>query len=123
MKSIRVQLGEKTYEARVQFLITDAAELAAPAAAPAAPSDATGPATPAPAPAPRGFTVHCPSVGKLASIDVVPGQRVAAGAQIATIESMKMNTYVFAPQAGTVIALLATPGQGVDERSPLLQLE
>jgi glutaconyl-CoA/methylmalonyl-CoA decarboxylase subunit gamma len=80
-------------------------------------------AAPARAPAAGGpGDVVSPLSGKLVSIDVKVGQAVAEGAQVATVEAMKMNTYIFAPKAGSVSAVLANPGDGVEEGTVLLQI-
>ena len=50
------------------------------------------------------------------------GQVIAAGTQVATLEAMKMNTFIYAEKAGTVAALLVTPGAGVEEGAPLIRL-
>ena len=50
------------------------------------------------------------------------GATVEAGAQVATIEAMKMNTYVFAPAAGRVASITARPGDLVEEGAVLLHL-
>lgn len=102
--------------------VVPAAAMAAPAPAPVQP-----PATAtAPAPAPAtvsGLEVRSPLSGKLVSLDVKPGQKVEEGSCLATIEAMKMNTYVFAPRDGTVSSLVAVPGEAVDEHAVLLVLE
>jgi biotin carboxyl carrier protein len=66
--------------------------------------------------------VLCPLAGKVVAIDVTLGAAVEAGAQVATIEAMKMNTYVFAPAAGRVTAIDAQPGDLVEEGAILLRL-
>ena len=81
-----------------------------PAASPAAPSAA----------APGEVT--SPLAGKVVSIDVQPGQKVAANAQLITLEAMKMNTYVFAPADGVVAAVLVKAGDGVEEGQALIRL-
>jgi biotin carboxyl carrier protein len=35
---------------------------------------------------------------------------------------MKMNTHIFAPRAGTVAAVLVSPGRAVEEGTALLRL-
>jgi len=66
--------------------------------------------------------VVSPLAGKLVSIDVKLGDTVAEGAQVATIEAMKMNTYIYAPKAGKVTATLITPGDGVEEGTVVLRI-
>jgi biotin carboxyl carrier protein len=66
--------------------------------------------------------VPSPLAGKVVSIDVQPGQHVEANAQLLTLEAMKMNTYVFAPTAGTVKEILAHPGDAVEEGQVLVKM-
>lgn len=74
-----------------------------------------------PAPAPPGSEV-APLAGVVTTIDVVLGQTVSAGAQIATIEAMKMKTLVHARGAGTVTAILVKVNDSVDTGQALLTL-
>jgi len=50
------------------------------------------------------------------------GQDVAEGAQVATIEAMKMNTYVFAPKSGRVTAVFINAGDAVEEGHALIRI-
>ncbi len=130
MKKLRVTVEGKVYEVLVEML-DDAGQAApspAPAPASAAPVAAAAPA-PAPAPAPASAAsasgpgdVASPLAGKIVSIDVKVGQSVSEGAQVATIEAMKMNTYIFAPKSGRVDAVLVNAGDGVEEGTPLLRI-
>lgn len=132
MKKLRVTVEGKVYEVLVEML-DEGPAAAAPSSAPAvsapvassplAPAAAAPAATPARAPAAAGAgDVPCPLAGKVVSIDVKVGQSVAEGAQVATVEAMKMNTYIFAPRAGRVDAILVNAGDGVEEGSVLLRL-
>jgi biotin carboxyl carrier protein len=56
------------------------------------------------------------------SIEVQSGQHVEANQQLLTLEAMKMNTYVFAPHAGKVEAILVKPGDAVEEGHGLVRL-
>ncbi|MFZ5494380.1 MAG: biotin/lipoyl-containing protein [Verrucomicrobiota bacterium] len=115
MKKLRVTVDGKAYEVTVELTGEVApAPARAPVSAPAAPS------VPAPA-APTG-AVCSPLAGKVVSIDVQPGATVTAGAQLVTLEAMKMNTYVYAEHAGTVKAINAKPGDAVEEGAALLVL-
>lgn len=124
MKKLRVTVEGKTYEVLVEMLDEPApsaprpvAQLAAPVAAPSsAPVPSAKPA------AGGSGDIPCPLAGKVVSIDVQIGQTVAEGAQVATVEAMKMNTFIYAPKAGTVAAILVNPGDGVEEGAPLLRL-
>jgi biotin carboxyl carrier protein len=125
MKKLRVTVDGKTYEVLVEMLDEPAAAAPEPARRPAAPRPA-----PAPAPvAPTANTVTAapgdvvsPLAGKIVSIDVSVGQTIEGGAQIATIEAMKMNTFVYAEAGGKVAAVLVQPGEGVEEGAPLIRL-
>lgn len=66
--------------------------------------------------------VPSPLAGKVVSIDVQPGQTVEANAQLITLEAMKMNTYVFAPAAGTVKDILVKVGDSVEEGQVLIKI-
>lgn len=95
----------------------------------AAPQAATPPPPPCRTEAPRASiepngpaAVRSTLAGKVVAVDVRPGQSVAEGAQLATLEAMKMNTYIFAPRDGIVEAVLVAPGDAVEEGQPLLVL-
>jgi len=135
MKKLRVTVEGKVYEVLVEVLDdvggapapapvntpAPAAAAPAPVVAPA-PVSAPEPAKPA-APAAAGAgDIPSPLAGKVVSIDVKVGQAVAEGAQVATVEAMKMNTYIYAPRDGTVAAILVNPGDGVEEGAVLLRL-
>lgn len=126
MKKYRITLGGKAHDVTVEFLSPAPVVAATPAPAvameaPAAPK----PVAKAPPPAALGEPgeVRSPLAGKLVSIDVKVGQMVEEGAQVATVEAMKMNTYVFAPKSGPVAALIAKPGEAVDENDVLLIID
>jgi biotin carboxyl carrier protein len=126
MKKLRVTVEGKVYEVIVEILDEPGAAAAAPATL-AAPSG-LAPVTPAPISRPSAPAasasgdIPSPLAGKVVSIDVQVGQTVEEGAQLATVEAMKMNTYIYAPRSGTVAAILVTPGDGVEEGAALLRL-
>ncbi len=135
MKKLRVTVEGKVYEVLVELLddagspaapapVASPAPVAAPAALAPVAAPVSAPAAPKPAtPAAAGAgDIPSPLAGKVVSIDVKVGQAVAEGAQVATVEAMKMNTYIYAPRAGTVSAILVNPGDGVEEGAPLLRL-
>ncbi len=128
MKKLRVTVEGKAYEVLVEIL-NDGPASAAPASAPlasasvSAPVSAPASSAPRPAAAAGSGDVPSPLAGKIVSIDVKVGDTVAEGAQIATIEAMKMNTYIFAPKAGKIAAVLAGPGDGVEEGAVLFRIE
>jgi glutaconyl-CoA/methylmalonyl-CoA decarboxylase subunit gamma len=129
MKKLRVTVEGKTYEVLVEMLDGTPVVAPAPGATPRAlPAAVPPPAAAAPAPAPAGPAaagpgdIVSPLAGRIVSIDVKVGQTVAAGAQVATVEAMKMNTYIYATAAGTVAAVLVAAGDAVEEGAPLLRL-
>lgn len=126
MKKLRVTVEGKMYEVLVET-IDESSPVATPAPVTSA-SVASAPVAPVAAPAaPKkvvagGGDVTSPLSGKLVSIDVKQGQTVAEGQQVATIEAMKMNTYIYAPKAGSVVAILSNAGDAVEEGSVLLRI-
>jgi biotin carboxyl carrier protein len=124
MKKLRVTVEGKVYEVLVELLDegTPAVRLAAVPAVLLATTPLAAPASAGTVASARPGDVPSPLAGKVVSIDVNAGQTVAAGQQVATVEAMKMNTFVFAPAAGTVAAVLVAPGDGVEEGTVLLRL-
>ncbi|HWA24454.1 MAG TPA: acetyl-CoA carboxylase biotin carboxyl carrier protein subunit [Lacunisphaera sp.] len=128
MRNLRVTVDGKAYNVLVEIDDDGFAPPRAAVAAVAAPL----PPIPAPAPAverpaPPAVTAGSGSVvsplpGKVVSIDVKLGDAVAEGAQVATLEAMKMNTFVTAPRAGKVVEIHAQPGDAVEEGAPLVTL-
>lgn len=124
MKKLRVTVEGKAYEVLVEIL-DEGTQTAAPmpvaqtsVAAVTAPVSAP---TIAKGPAAAGDVIS-PLAGKLVSIDIKLGDVVTEGAQVATIEAMKMNTYIYAPKAGKVTAINITPGDGVEEGTVILKI-
>ena len=126
MKNLRVTVDGKTFNVTVEMLDEPSVATipARPVAVAAPVAEAPRVAPPAPVPvapsAGKAGEVVSPLSGKIVSIDVKVGQDVDEGAQVATIEAMKMNTYVFAPKSGKVTAIVATAGTAIDEGLPLL---
>jgi len=127
MKKLRVTVEGKVYDVLVEMI-----EEAAPprpavsaTAAPVASAHLPVPvATPAAAPrSPVGSgDITSPLAGKLVSIDVKLGQVVEEGVQVATVEAMKMNTYIFAPKPGAITEICAAPGDGIEEGAVLIRM-
>jgi glutaconyl-CoA/methylmalonyl-CoA decarboxylase subunit gamma len=124
LKKLRVTVDGRAFDVTVELLDEAGAApvrptpVAASATVPADPADAV----PAPRPAAGAGAVPSPLAGKVVSIDVKPGQAVAAGAQLLTLEAMKMNTLVYAPHAGTVGTIHVHPGDVVEEGAALVTL-
>lgn len=72
--------------------------------------------------APEG-AVLAPMPARLVQWSVAEGDVVAAGAELAVLEAMKMEHVLLAPRAGRVRALLAVPGGYLVQGQPLLVLE
>ncbi len=74
------------------------------------------------APPPPG-AVLAPMPARLVQLSVAEGEVVAAGAELAVLEAMKMEHVLLAPHAGRVGALLAVAGGYLAQGQPLLVLE
>ncbi len=97
---------------------------AAAAQAVAAPVPSPSPvAAPAPAVAPTDPSRIClsPLPGVVLRVNVTPGQTVEALTPLLVLESMKMETAVPAPFAGTVKNVRVVPGESVAERQALVE--
>jgi len=128
MKKLRVTVDGTVFEVTVEVQEeVGQAPAAAPAQTPAPAAAPTPAAAPAPAPVPAGHgpgDIRSPMAGKLVSIDVQVGQTLAEGAQVATVEAMKMNTFVNTHKAGRVASVTSKkPGEPVEEGATLVVLE
>ena len=128
MKKLRVTVEGKVYEVLVEVLDEGTTVAPSPALA-QTPVYSASIAVPASIPAngsgvkPSGAgDVPSPLAGKVVSIDVKTGDEILEGAQVATVEAMKMNTYIFAPKSGRVGSILVKTGDGVEEGTVLLQI-
>lgn len=127
MKKLRVTVEGKAYDVLVEIM--DEGAKAAPAPVQNAPLAAPLSAAPAPAPAPAAAApaaagandIASPLAGKVVSIDVKVGQQIEEGAQVATIEAMKMNTYIYAPKAGTIASIHTQVGDGIEEGAIIIK--
>jgi biotin carboxyl carrier protein len=143
IKRLRVTVDGNSYDVTVEVPeeVTSAAPAApvisapqpthaAPAApaqkAPAhghAPAQTNAPAHSAPKPAAAGpGDVPCPLSGRITGVMVQLGQDVNEGDHLVTIEAMKMNTFVFAPRGGKVIAIKTEVGAVAEEGQVLVTL-
>jgi biotin carboxyl carrier protein len=124
MKKLRVTVDGKSYDVLVEVLDEPApheprqAAWSAPVASAHVDSPSAGGSSEKAAPG----VVPSPLAGKVVSIEVQPGQHVEAKQQLLTLEAMKMNTYVFAPHAGTIEAILVKPGDAVEEGHGLVRI-
>ena len=67
--------------------------------------------------------IGAPMPGLVVSVPVVPGEKVAAGQKLCTLEAMKMETTVYADRAGTVAEVLVKPGTQVEAGDLLVRFE
>jgi acetyl/propionyl-CoA carboxylase alpha subunit len=67
--------------------------------------------------------ITAPMPGRIVSVDAQPGQTVAKGAKLVTLEAMKMEHGLTAPFDGVVAEVNATPGGQVSEGTVLVRLE
>ena len=66
--------------------------------------------------------IPAPMPGKVSSVAVKAGQKVAAGERLLSIEAMKMETAVYSPRDGSVAELLVKVGAVVEARDLLVVL-
>ena len=86
-------------------------ELAPKRAAPAAPVSVNAKILPAPLP------------GVVTEIFIKPGDEVESGQVVLVIEAMKMKNSIRSTREGKVSAVLASAGQTVNHKQPLLEFE
>ncbi|MBA5778690.1 pyruvate carboxylase [Stappia sp. F7233] len=67
--------------------------------------------------------VGAPMPGVVSTISVKPGQEVAAGDVLLSIEAMKMETALHAERAGKVAEVLVGPGSQIDAKDLLIVFE
>jgi biotin carboxyl carrier protein len=78
-----------------------------------------GPATPT---AVTGNTVNAPLPGRVISISVKVGDKVAAGQDVVILEAMKMENNISSDYAGTVKQILVNEGDTVAANAPLIEI-
>lgn len=125
MKNYTITVNGVAYNVQVEEGTAMPAAQAVSAAAPVVPTAA--PAAPAaPAPAPAGaqgsIKVECQSAGKILAVNTQIGAAVKRGQDLMTLESMKMEIPVVAPEDGTVASILVSAGQAVEAGDVLVTL-
>lgn len=117
MKNYTITVNGKTYDVTVEDKGGSIGG-AAPAAAPVA-------AAPAAAPASTGagsIKIEAGAAGKVFKIDTKVGQAVKKGETVLTLEVMKMETPVVAPEDGTVASIDVAEGAAVESGALLATL-
>ena len=121
MKNYTITVNGNVYDVTVEEKgagtapVAAAAPVAAPKAAPA----------PAPKAAPAGagsIQVKAGAAGKVFSIDASVGQAVKAGDAIVTVEAMKMEIPVVAPEDGTVASISVAVGDSFEAGAVIASL-
>ena len=128
MKNYTITVNGVAYNVQVEEGTAMPTAQAVSAAAPVVPTAAqAAPAAPAaPAPAPAGaqgsIKVECQSAGKILAVNTQIGAAVKRGQDLMTLESMKMEIPVVAPEDGTVASILVSAGQAVEAGDVLVTL-
>ena len=123
-KQFRITLNGKSYAVVAEVIGEESNAAPTGGARPARSAGAAAVAAPQPAAAAPtgGGSVPSPLAGKVVSIDVAIGAQVQAGQQVITLEAMKMNTIVSAPNGGTLKAVHVSAGDAVEEGQALLTI-
>ena len=126
MKHLRVTIQGKVYEVTVELLdeggLPAGADQSPVSVSSAAASPVASSASASAASSGAPGEVVSPLSGKVVSIQAIKGQAVKQGDQLVVLEAMKMNTYIYAPQDGTVSEILANIGDAVAEGQVVLRL-
>lgn len=69
---------------------------------------------------PAAGTLRAPMPGLVVRVEVVAGQRVAAGEGVVVVEAMKMENELRAARAAVVAEVHVRPGEAVEKGSPLV---
>src|ERR1035438_3568573 len=120
MKHLRVTVQGKSYDVTVEML-DEAGQSSAPGSDPgpvvtgSAPVDAVVSSASASSSTGAPGDILSPLAGKVVAVQVSPGKTVKEGDEVVTLEAMKMNTYIYAPSAGTIAEVLVKVGDAVAE--------
>ena len=119
------EIGNNLAEVTVNgttFKVEIEKEEAAPSAAPR--RSAAAPAAAAPAQQGGGVqAVKSPLPGSIVKVNVKAGDKVKAGDELLTMESMKMENSIKSEVSGIVKAVLVEPGKNVMQDDKLLEIE
>jgi len=119
MKNYTITVNGNVYDVTVEEKGAGAATAAPVAAAPVA---AAPKAAPAASSAAGSVVVTAQSTGKIFSIDASVGQSVKKGDTILTLEAMKMELPVVAPQDGVIASIEVSKGDEVASGATLATL-
>lgn len=125
-KNYNVTVNGNTYAVTVEEVGAGAPVVTAPprpVASPAAPTPAPAPKAPAAAPAASGrVRIEAGAAGKVCKINAAVGTAVKRGDAVVTVEAMKMEIPVVAPEDGTVAAVVVSVGDAVEAGALLATL-
>lgn len=127
IKKLRVTVDGKSFDVTVEA--PEELSAPSPSSAPAPVSVPAPPPSPAPTPpgpaaaTPGTGDVTSPLAGRVIAVIAQPGQAVKENDHLLTIEAMKMNTFVFAPKAGTVAEIKVAVGDAVLEGQALARIQ
>lgn len=124
MKNYTITVNGNVYDVVVEEGATTTAPVAAKKAAPvAAPVAAPkAPVAPAKSAGAGNVKVEAGAAGKVFKIEASVGQVVKAGDPVVTIEAMKMEIPVVAPQDGTVASIDVAVGDPIEAGAVLATL-
>ena len=123
MKKLKITVSGKVYEVLVEILEDDVQAPPVPpkhvsVSIPTGQGDAM-PVTIVPVHAAQK-EVRSPLSGRVVAISGQVGQSVKEGDRLILLEAMKMNNYVYAPQAGQIASILVKADDAVEEGQPLI---
>lgn len=123
MKNYTITVNGNVYDVTVEEGGAGA-PAAAPKAAPkaAAPKAAPAAAKPAASGAAGSIKIEAGAAGKVFKIDAQVGQAVKKGDAVVTVEAMKMEIPVVAPEDGTVASINVNVGDAVEAGALLATL-
>lgn len=123
MKNYTITVNGNVYDVVVEEGATSGAPVAAAPVKKAAPVAAAPAAAPKAASAGAGsIKVEAGAAGKVVRIEANVGTAVKKGDPVVTIESMKMEIPVVAPEDGTVASVDCAPGDAIEAGALLATL-
>ena len=122
MKNYTITVNGNVYNVTVEEGQTSGASAAAPVAAPKA-APAAAPKAAAPAASAGSVKVTAGAAGKVFKLDTTVGQAVKKGDAVLTIEAMKMEIPVVAPEDGTVASINVAVGDAIESGAVLATLK
>ena len=122
MKNYTITVNGNVYDVTVEEGASTGAPAAAPKAAPKAASKAAPAAAPKATGAAGSIKVEAGAAGKVFKLDTQVGQAVKKGDTVVTIEAMKMEIPVVAPEDGTVASINVAVGDAVEAGAVLATL-